>query len=69
MENKNNNLKLAKRMILAVFIAIPVLSFLMLLLKDTNYIKIVSWLVGIMWLVVAIFSVKYFVQMIRDIFK
>jgi hypothetical protein len=69
MKKETNNSKLGIRMLIGTFISVAFLAILALSLNGTPYIKIVPYLGGIIWVVLLLFSGKYFINLLKHLFN
>ncbi len=66
---KFSSMNLVNKLVISVFVLTPTLFCLGLLLEETRYISLVSWLVGIVWCVFAYLILKHFLTMIKNLIK
>jgi hypothetical protein len=50
-------------------VCIAIIAIMVILLKDTEYIKFVPYLSDMLWLIGVFFSGKFFIEFLKSVFK
>jgi hypothetical protein len=67
--NKETKLSREAKILIVSGFCLAITAILVILLKDTEYIKFVPYLMGMLWLIGVFFSGKFFIELLKSIFK